>query len=104
MTLEEKAEEYIARQCYTPENLPCSEHRQIFDAYIAGAKENGVIIHDLKADPTDYPKEKKLYIVSIQDNGSAIAYFNGSHWETKYNMGDFGHLVETITAWCEIPI
>jgi hypothetical protein len=49
-----------------------------------------------------YPKENKLYFVAIKDNGLAIAYFNGLHWETRYNLGDFGHCVETVIAWKEI--
>lgn len=51
----------------------------------------------------DLPKEHKIYLVAIKENGLAIAYFNGLHWETKYNLGDFGHCVETVIAWCEIP-
>ena len=51
----------------------------------------------------DLPKENKLYLVEIKDNGLAIAYFNGLHWETRYSLGDFGHCVETVIAWCEIP-
>ena len=51
----------------------------------------------------DLPKENKLYFVKIKDNGLAIAYFNGRHWETRYNLGDYGHCVETVIAWCEIP-
>ena len=51
----------------------------------------------------DLPKENKLYLVEIKDNGLAIAYFNGLHWETRYNLGDSGHCVETVIAWCEIP-
>lgn len=51
----------------------------------------------------DIPKENKIYLVEIKDNGLAIAYFNGLHWETRYNLGDSGHCVETVIAWCEIP-
>lgn len=51
----------------------------------------------------DIPKENKLYLVKIKDNGLAIAYFNGQHWETRYNIGDYGHCVETVIAWCELP-
>ena len=49
------------------------------------------------------PKENKCYLVQIKDNGLAIAYFNGQHWETRYNLGESGHCVETVIAWCEIP-
>ena len=51
----------------------------------------------------DLPKENKLYLVQIKDNGLAIAYFNGRHWETRYNLGEPGHCVETVIAWREIP-
>lgn len=51
----------------------------------------------------DLPKENNLYLVAIKDNGLAIAYFNGLHWETKFNLGDFGNCLETVIAWCEIP-
>lgn len=50
----------------------------------------------------DIVKEKGFYLVTIKDNGLALAYWNGLHWETKYNMGDFGHCVETVIAWKEI--
>ena len=49
------------------------------------------------------PKENKRYLVQIKDNGLAIAYFNGQHWETRYNLGESGHCVETVIAWREIP-
>ena len=49
------------------------------------------------------PKENKLYLVQIKDNGLAIAYFNGQHWETRYNLGESGHCVETVIAWREVP-
>lgn len=51
----------------------------------------------------DLPKENKLYLVKIKDNGLAIAYFNSQYWETRYNLGESGHCVETVIAWCEIP-
>ena len=51
----------------------------------------------------DLPKENKLYLVQIKDNGLAVAYFNGRHWVTKYNLGYSGHCVETVIAWFELP-
>ena len=70
-------------------------------AYMQGAERYKTKWHRLSAGDT--PKENKLYLVKIKDNGLAIAYFNGQHWETKYNLGDSGHCVETVIAWCEIP-
>ena len=70
-------------------------------AYMQGAEQYKTKWHRLSAGDT--PKENKLYLVKIKDNGLAIAYFNGQHWETRYNLGDCGHCVETVIAWCEIP-
>lgn len=77
-----------------------------YSTYLAGLKagkdnDAPTMWHSVAAG--DLPKEKKLYLITIKDNGLAIAYFNGLHWETKYNLGDFGHCVETVIAWCEIP-
>ena len=68
--------------------------------FLAGLKAGRPQWHKV---PNDLPKENKVYFVAIKDNGLAIAYFNGLNWETKYNLGDFGHCVETVIAWCEIP-
>ena len=70
-------------------------------AFLAGLKAGRPKWH--KVADGDLPKEHKIYLVAIKDNGLAIAYFNGRHWVTKYNLGDFGHCVETVIAWCEIP-
>ena len=70
-------------------------------AYMQGAECYKTKWHRIS--DSDLPKENKLYLVEIKDNGLAIAYFNGQHWETRYNLGDYGHCVETVIAWCEIP-
>ena len=70
-------------------------------AYMHGAERYKTKWH--KVADGDLPKENKLYLVQIKDNGLAIAYFNGRHWETRYNLGESGHCVETVIAWCEIP-
>ncbi len=70
-------------------------------AYMQGAERYKTKWH--KVADGDLPKENKIYLVEIKDNGLAIAYFNGLHWETRYNLGDSGHCVETVIAWCEIP-
>ena len=102
---EEMAEEWVR----TKHNIlkDCSsacvraEHKNEIQAFLAGLKAGRPQWH--KVADGDLPKENKLYFVAIKDNGCAIAYFNGLHWETKYNLGDFGHCVETVIAWCEIP-
>ena len=73
-------------------------------AYLAGAEfgYNKANEWHKIADGT-IPRENKLYLVQIKDNGLAIAYFNGQHWETRYNLGESGHCVETVIAWREVP-
>ena len=105
---EELAEEYcnklyagkIKNEDYDEYGHLLYRSKEIREAFLAGLKA-GRQWH--KVADGDLPKENKLYFVAIKNNGCAIAYFNGLHWETKYNLGDFGHCVETIIAWCEIP-
>ena len=101
MTDEEKlAEEYV-KSVIDVNAFDWKIVREICLAFLAGLKAGRPEWH--KVADGDLPKENKLYLVAIKDNGLAIAYFNGRHWETKFNLGDFGHLVETVIAWCEIP-
>ena len=96
---EEKGNEYIPLQ---KQNVYARLQRKGYiDGFLEGLKAGRPQWH--KVADGDLPKENKLYFVAIKDNGCAIAYFNGLHWETKYNLGDFGHCVETVIAWCEIP-
>ena len=98
MTDEEMAEEYAWKSLGYNDEIRLED---LADGFLAGLKAGRPQWH--KVADGDLPKENKLYFVAIKDNGYAIAYFNGLHWETKYNLGDFGHLVETVIAWCEIP-
>ena len=72
-----------------------------YKSFLAGLHEGQPKWH--KVADGDLPKEHKLYLCAIKNNGNSICYFNGLHWENKYSMGDFGHCVETVIAWCEIP-
>lgn len=120
MTDEEMAEEYVLNHqkegfncfsCFSCDfsknfgfksGVPDSEFfNQVEQAFLAGLKAGRPKWH--KVVDGDLPKENNLYLVAIKDNGLAIAYFNGLHWETKFNLGDFGHCLETVIAWCEIP-
>lgn len=63
MTLEEKAKEY-AHNNYeilidTDDAFVTSED-YLEQGYLAGAKENGFILHDLEKDSNDLPKENKM--------------------------------------------
>lgn len=109
MTDEELTEEYAEVLCQTctldtcRHNIlhTCAIKESIKQAFLAGLKAGKTKWH--KVAHGDLPKENNLYLVAIKDNGLAIAYFNGLHWETKFNLGDFGHCLETVIAWCEIP-
>ena len=105
MTDEEMAEQYVkenGKVYYHSNGEPIfTREEDLKFAFLAGLKAGKPEWH--KVADGDLPKENKLYLVAIKDNGLAIAYFNGRHWETKFNLGDFGHLVETVIAWCEIP-
>ena len=63
MTLEEKAKDYANKWLWLVKDLEIEhktdlkpEYIRIKEAYIDGAKENGVIIHNLKENPDDLPK------------------------------------------------
>ena len=104
MTDEEMAKEYVDENGFGSDcnNLTSFDaNMEIEKAFLAGLKAGRLKWH--KVADGDLPIEKKLYLVAIKENGLAISYFNGIHWETKYNLGDYGHLVEKVIAWCEIP-
>ena len=103
---EKEAEEFERRKHYRYEdNDYCGDIADgIIQAYQQGAEFGYNKANEWhKVADGDLPKENKLYLVQIKDNGLAIAYFNGRHWETRYNLGESGHCVETVIAWREIP-
>ena len=108
---EKEAEEYIRKIQHDVINWDGAEPEERFyneikfrQAYQQGAEFGYNKVNEWhKVADGDLPKENKLYLVQIKDNGLAIAYFNGWHWETRYNVGYSGHCVETVIAWHEIP-
>lgn len=100
MTDEEMAEQYAVENWEHYEEGQ-TDYKALKQAFLAGLKAGRPKWH--KVADGDLPKENNLYLVAIKDNGLAIAYFNSLHWETKYNLCDFGHCIETVIAWCEIP-
>lgn len=99
--------------CYCTYN----EEKKIYkDGYIAGAKENGVVWHDLRKNPNDlpkefkiikkafgiYPEEKYIHTVLNQD-GEHVHYIYGD-WYYIYNEDIVGDSPRAnVIAWCEIP-
>lgn len=72
-----------------------------FDGYIAGAKENGIVWHDLRKDPNDLPTQANTGISDYVITDRGVGYYNGrvkSWWVTN----DYA-LTDKVIAWCETP-
>ena len=94
-SVEEKkhwSDEYDSNTVFTRE--------EVEQAYLAGAKENGVVWHDLRKDPKDLPK--KLLLVSqtvVNEIGSPCHYnYKNNYWENWNYIR-----IETPKYWTEIP-
>lgn len=94
--IDEKAEVYIKQNydCYCPDT-PRSFETDIERAYIAGAKENGVVWHDLHKDPHDLPFHSHF---CLNERGDHV------HWNKDYQkwQNKQGMFTDVI-AWCEVP-
>lgn len=90
--LEDKATAWIRSQGWSEENLPSDEYLQMRTAYVAGAKENGVVWHDLWKDPNDLPNGDRDVLNQV---GMATRYDS--------NRGFLGFDGIGVIAWCEIP-
>ena len=76
--------------------------QELKEAYIAGAKENGIQWHDLRKDPNDLPKNRRnvwiTYINAYYQTETTEASFRHKFWVIS------GHKTECeVLAWCEIP-
>lgn len=92
MTLEQKAEEYAINMWGNDEAF-IDERNNCKQDYIAGAKENGVIWHNLRKDPNDLPKGHRVVLNQV---GMATNY--------DPKRGFLGFEGAGIIAWCEIPL
>ena len=77
-----------------------------YDGYLAGAKENGFILHDLEKDSNDLPKENKQYLCKLKwFVGGGISY------ECLYWNNDFDYwtdkcgesICDKVICWYELP-
>ena len=107
MTLEEKARESSINACLTNKFISQPSYEQ---GYFAGAKENGVVWHDLRKDPNDLPKESVIEGLSERVVGTVkIAKNQYMSQECRYDFVDKVWItyedpyVAYIIAWCEIP-
>lgn len=95
----------------TDEELEKKAYR---DGFIACAKENGIIWHDLRKDPDDLPKVNRLVRVRLMSGMEHICetcYYEPSEDEIGYGKliisfyelnGEWIDDTEII-AWCEVP-
>lgn len=105
MTLEEKAEEY-AKNLKARDFIAKPKEIVAYFAYLAGAKENGVVWHDLRKDPNDLPKENGTVLVRLEKPIMKFSYFYHSEkmfsvWNKEYECNVHLH---NVIAWCEIPL
>lgn len=75
--------------------------KDIENAYIAGAIENGIHWHDLRKDPNDLPESSPFHEV-LNENGMKMYYDDVLK---KWNMFTQHGIVQARPpiAWCEIP-
>lgn len=98
--LEKKAEKYATATYPNGEKKLCLAEK---NAYIAGAKENGIIWHSLEENPEDLPprlvEDGVVFTVSImvinQNEYSCYYDYDSNTWCTADDEG--------VIAWTEIP-
>ena len=116
MTIEEKATDYCDEMmCTICSNIrcgyngKCAEWETRKSYYLAGAKENGVIWHDLRKDRRDLPKENMEVITVGKTPKGALRkkvafYFKNTKlfclWNKEYNCYT---QLRNIIAWHEEP-
>lgn len=97
--LVEKSMDYEMRVCGIHAN------QSIREAYVDGAKENGVFWHDLRKNPEDLPEDDKDVLVAFVNEtarGREILTGNDRYLADDklwYYEGEGKNIV----AWCEVP-
>lgn len=104
--LKNKATEWIRSQGWSEENLPNDEYIQMCEAYIAGAKENGVVWHDLRKKPNDLPENQKEVLCLLWEDSYYIGYYsiNSEMWHFNEFSLSKDENEDEVTAWCELPM
>lgn len=124
--VEKKASEYAAKilshkmaihDCFTKETT----EKELIAAYIAGAKENGIVFHNLQTDPEDLPKceENKRILFYVKEwyeniqkhlNHYCLGFYKKSFMNddvklfTERSKGyENEHLPQTVLFWAELP-
>lgn len=107
--IEQKAEKYaeeLIKHKMAKHDIFVKEEakKEIMDIYIAGAKENGAVWHDLRKNPKDLPRDNRdVYIATLsfyEEKENAFEYgfdsWNGEEW--------FITAASDVVAWRETPI
>lgn len=97
MTIEDKASRYADNIPFVYETDVVRKIVKEFAslAYIDGAKENGVVWHDLRKDPNDLPSNSYF---CLNERGDHI------HWNKHYQKWQNKQGIFTdVIAWCEVP-
>lgn len=105
MTLEEKARECIEKHTHklvdkpTKQDVYTREESIFISGYKLGAKENGVVRHDLRQDPNDLPEVEGEYLICYQTdvvlkNTFILKWdkndYGEYHWNDDYETYDRG--------------
>lgn len=105
MTLEEKAKAYTHNNYEilidTNDAFVTSED-YLEQGYLAGAKENGVLWHNLKENSDDLPKDHYIKQTYLCFGVYIRAWYNEKEDEWISENG-LGHYRGTVEQWCELP-
>ena len=77
------------------------------EGYIAGAKENGIALHDLRKAPNDLPKDDENFICMLEDGHKLECYYDPTtkKWYDNFFHHDieYGYYQSKVIAWCKMP-
>lgn len=112
--LEKKAEEYSEKDlgnkymsCVVAKDKLHAYKLGQYDGYIAGAKENGVVWHDLRKNPDDLPSSTdwRDWVLAVYDNGTLWCrarreeFVDGVFWVNSVH-----HVINKVVLWARIEI
>lgn len=89
-------EEYVDSYAYTMNIVQMLRQKAYRDGFIAGAKENEFVWHDLRKNPNDLPED--TYDVLDQAGNKVHYNFFQNVWVNKKDEID-----NQVITWCEIP-
>lgn len=107
-------EKYVDSYAYTMNIVQMLRQKAYRDGYNVGAKENGIVWHDLRINPDDFPEAGKLVRVRLSSGMERIC--ETEYYEPSEDEIGFGKLIilfyelngewvddNEVIAWCELP-